>query len=163
MESSEGRVGFGGNEAGDGWRGDSIYENDFKWWNIILSLAEMWLLFCLKMTVDLIKGLCYLDIFLEIEARVLRFLFFILADLSINERCCVDVGKMIFCRGKNKFNISLQLFTPLCIARRALSFNGFRFDNKRKLYFVFHISSFLSLFPPFYIYSLIKQTRVGNF
>lgn len=35
----------------------------------------------------LIKGLCYLDIFLEIEARVLRFLFFILADLSINERC----------------------------------------------------------------------------
>lgn len=143
MESSEGRVGFGGNEAGDGWRGDSIYENDFKWWNIILSLAEMWLLFCLKMTVDLIKG--YLDIFLEIEARVLCFLFFILADLSINERCCVDVGKMIFCRGKNKFNISLQLFTPLCIARRALSFNGFRFDNKRKLYFVFHVSSFLSL------------------
>lgn len=113
------------------------------------------------MTVDLIKG--YLDIFLEIEARVLCFLFFILADLSINERCCVDVGKMIFCRGKNKFNISLQLFTPLCIARRALSFNGFRFDNKRKLYFVFHVSSFLSLFPPFYIYSLIKQTRVGNF
>lgn len=87
MESSEGRVGFGENEAGDGWRDDSIYENDFKWWNIILSLAEMWLLFCLKMTVDLIKGLCYLDIFLEIEARVLRFLFFILADLSINERC----------------------------------------------------------------------------
>lgn len=39
------------------------------------------------MTVDLIKGLCYLDIFLEIETRVLRFLFFILADLSINERC----------------------------------------------------------------------------
>lgn len=107
------------------------------------------------MTVDLIKG--YLDIFLEIEARVLRFLFFILADLSINERCCVDVGKMIFWREKNKFNISLQLFTPLCIARRALSFNGFRFDNKRKLYFVFHVSSFLSLSLSSFLYLFSNQ------
>lgn len=33
------------------------------------------------------QGFVLFGYFLEIEARVLRFLFFILADLSINERC----------------------------------------------------------------------------